>query len=83
MILILLYYTGSDFRPVDGLYTYLLTLLPGQSSVFLNPIEIIDDSIIEESESFFIQVTPGPDASGFSINLDDMEVTVVITDNDS
>ena len=84
MVIFVIYLTTDvDFRPVDGLYTYLLILPPGQSSVFLNPIEILDDIIVEDSEVFFIEVMVAPGSSGFSISLDNMVIPVIITDNDS
>ena len=80
----MLSHLDADFRPVDGLYSYLLTLPAGQPSVFLNPIEIIDDPIIEGDERFFIGLMAGPGAgaAGFAIFFDNMLATVIIIDND-
>ena len=51
-------------------------------SVFIDPIEIIDDTVIEGDETFFIELSVGPEAQGYAIRLDRMTATVVIIDNE-
>ena len=67
---------------MDGLYSYNLTLPAGQNAVFVNPFEIIDDTLVEGDESFLLNVTVIPQA-GFSVLMSTMEATVIIIDNDS
>ena len=70
---------GDDFRPTDGLYSYILTIPAGQTYVFINPIEIIDDLLIEGDEDFTILLTAGPEVP---VDMDRMLATVTIIDND-
>ena len=51
-------------------------------SVFIDPIEIIDDTVIEDDETFFIQLSVGPEAEGYAIQMERMRATVVIMDDD-
>ena len=50
--------------------------------MFIDPIEIIDDTIIEDDETFFIQLSVVPEAEGYAIQMERMTATVVIMDND-
>ena len=74
----LLHITDADFAPVNGLYTYTLTIPAGESSVYLNTIEIIDDLEIEVDEMFFISLIEGTEAE---IDIARMLVSVTIYDN--
>ena len=51
-------------------------------SVFIDPIEIINDTVIEGDETFFIVLSVGPEAQGYAIRFDRMTATVVIIDNE-
>ena len=66
---------------MDGLYNYDLTVPPGQNSVFINPIAIFEDMVVEGDEFFFLAVAVVPQP-GLSVQLNTMLATVVIIDND-
>ena len=60
--------------------TYEIQIGPNQQSVYLDPIEILDDLDVEGDESFFIVLTAGAaiDNSGYAIDFDRMVATVII-----
>lgn len=70
--------------PMNGSYSYSITLPPGEDYVLINPIDIIDDMDVEDNETFYIRVEAGPDgpSAGYAIALENMVATVTIIDND-
>ena len=64
---------------MNGAYSYILTIPPGQSFVYLDPIEIIDDLDVEGDEIFYIGLIAGPEAP---VDFNRMLASVVIIDND-
>ena len=64
---------------MDGAYTYMLTVPAGETYGYLNPIEIIDDQDVENTESFFVLLTAGTVGT---VDAGRMLATVNIIDND-
>ena len=63
---------------------YMIQLRADQQEVSVDPIEIVDDFFAEETETFLISLSPGPDRNLFNYQIDPSKdlVTVFITDND-
>jgi len=64
-----------------GQYSYEIELTPNQQVVPAAPIEIIDDTSVEENEIFVLSLTPEPHAA-VEIPENASIATVLIIDND-
>lgn len=75
----------EDFRPLSGgHYVYEIEFTETQQTRVAQPIEIINDLLAEQNESFILSLSPGPDAASlnYQIPFSGRIVTVVITDDD-
>ena len=66
----------------DNKNMYTIQIKADQQKVSIDPLKIVNDFFAEETETFFISLSPGPNKTDYSYKIKPSNITVFITDND-